>query len=46
MADKDYKHGEMDISEHERTFSGFIRWSVNIAIVCIVIVLFLAIFAT
>jgi hypothetical protein len=46
MADDDYKPGEMDISEQERTFAGFIRMSVNIAIVCIVIVLFLAIFAT
>jgi len=45
MADKEHKHGEMDISEQEKTFSGFMRWAVNIAIVCIVIILFLAIFA-
>jgi len=45
MADDDYKHGEMDIKDQEKTFSGFMRWSVNIAIVCIVIILFLAIFA-
>ncbi len=46
MADDDYKHGEMDTSEQEKTFAGFMRWTVNIAIVCIVIVIFLAIFAT
>ncbi|MDG4649860.1 aa3-type cytochrome c oxidase subunit IV [Roseibacterium sp. SDUM158017] len=45
MAENDYKPGEMDISEQEKTFAGFIRWAINIAIVCIVIVLFLAIFA-
>ncbi len=46
MAADDYKPGKMDISEQEKTFAGFIRMSVNVAIVCIVIVLFLAIFAT
>jgi hypothetical protein len=45
-ASQDYKHGEMDISEQEKTFSGFMRMTVNVAIVCIVILLFLAIFAT
>ncbi|MCU4651345.1 aa3-type cytochrome c oxidase subunit IV [Roseibacterium sp. SDUM158016] len=46
MADNDYKRGEMDISQQEKTFFGFMRWTVNIAIVCILIILFLAIFAT
>lgn len=45
MAEKQHKHGEMDITEQEKTFSGFIRWSVNVGIACIVIVIFLAIFA-
>lgn len=45
MAENDYKHGEMDISTQEKTFSGFMRWVVNVAIVCIVIIIFLAIFA-
>ncbi len=45
MADNDHKRGEMDITEHEKTFNGFIRLSTNIAIACIVIVIFLAIFA-
>ena len=40
----DYKPGEMDIREQERTFEGFIRWSVRVAIVTICILIFLAIF--
>lgn len=45
MAETKHKHGEMDISEQEKTFAGFMRMSVNVAIVCICIVIFLAIFA-
>ena len=45
MADGDYKHGEMDITQQEKTFNGFMRYSVNIGIVCIAIIIFLAIFA-
>ena len=40
----DYKHGEMDITEHEKTFEGFIRWSKNVAIFSICVLIFLAIF--
>jgi hypothetical protein len=45
MADNDHKRGEMDIKEQEKTFNGFIRLSMNIAIACIAIIIFLAIFA-
>jgi small-conductance mechanosensitive channel len=45
MADSEYKHGEMDTTEQEKTFDGFMRYVVNIGIVCIAIVIFLAIFA-
>jgi hypothetical protein len=45
MAEKEHKHGEMDITEQQKTFDAFIRWSVNIGLVCIGIVVFLAIFA-
>lgn len=45
MADNDYKRGEMDITDQEKTFDGFMRWSINVAIVAIAIVIFLAIFA-
>ncbi|MCX7645640.1 MAG: aa3-type cytochrome c oxidase subunit IV [Rhodobacteraceae bacterium] len=40
----DYKPGEMDIREQEKTFEGFIRWSVRVAIACIAVLIFLAIF--
>ena len=40
----EYKHGSMDITEHEKTFDGFVRWSVRVAAVSIGILIFLAIF--
>ncbi len=47
MADQDdYKHGEMDTSDQEKTFDGFMKWSSNVGIACIVIVVGLALFAT
>ena len=45
MADHQHKQGSMDITEQEKTFAGFMRMSVNIGIVVLVILLFLAIFA-
>jgi hypothetical protein len=47
MADQDdYKHGEMDTTEQEKTFDGFMKMSTNVAIFSILVVVFLAIFAT
>lgn len=40
----EHKHGEMDISVQEKTFDGFVTWSKNVAIVCICVLIFLAIF--
>lgn len=40
----EHKHGEMDISTQEKTFEGFMRWVTNGAIVCILVLIFLAIF--
>ena len=40
----EYKHGSMDIKEHEKTFDGFIRWSVRVVIASFAILIFLAIF--
>ena len=40
----EHKHGEMDISENEKTFAGFVRWSKNVIIVSLLILIFLAIF--
>jgi hypothetical protein len=43
MAD-DHKHGEMDITEQEKTFEGFVKASIWVAGVSIFILVFLAIF--
>ena len=40
----EHKHGEMDISSHEKTFAGFITWSKNVIILSIAVLIFLAIF--
>lgn len=38
----EHKHGEMDITEQERTFEGFIRFAVWTAALSIVTLIFLA----
>lgn len=38
----DYKHGSMDISEHEKTFDGFTRLSIGVGIFSILTLIFLA----
>lgn len=38
----EHKHGEMDTKEQEKTFEGFIRYSVWVVVVSIGILLFLA----
>ncbi len=42
MADKEHKHGTMDISEQEKTFAGFIRWTIWGAAISIGVLIFLA----
>ena len=42
----EHKHGSMNIEGHEKTFIGFMRWSKNVAILSIGILIFLAIFNT
>lgn len=39
-------HGQMDIEAQRAAFSGFIRWSMYIALVSIAVCLFLLIFRT
>ncbi|MEM9756780.1 MAG: aa3-type cytochrome c oxidase subunit IV [Pseudomonadota bacterium] len=46
MADDRYKHGEMDIEEHKKTFDLFIKYSKRVAIAAVAVVVFLAIYAT
>ncbi|MBT8418514.1 MAG: aa3-type cytochrome c oxidase subunit IV [Silicimonas sp.] len=40
----EHKQGEMDVTTHEKTFAGFVRWVTNVAILSILILIFLAIF--
>ena len=40
----EHNHGEMDVTDHEKTFAGFITWSKNVAIFSIGVLIFLAIF--
>lgn len=42
MSKNEHEHGNMDITEHEKTFEGFIRFSVWTAAICIGILIFLA----
>lgn len=42
MADQEHKHGEMDISVQEKTFEGFMKWSVWVAVFSIGLLLFIA----
>ncbi|MEL6519104.1 MAG: aa3-type cytochrome c oxidase subunit IV [Pseudomonadota bacterium] len=40
----EHQHGSMDIKEQEKTFDGFVRWSVRVAAFSIGIIIFLAVF--
>ncbi len=40
----DYKHGEMDITDHQKTFDGFIRFWIFVFGGAIAILIFLALF--
>ncbi|ETW13633.1 hypothetical protein ATO8_06371 [Roseivivax marinus] len=42
----EHKHGQMDISDHEKTFAGFVTWTTRAGIVIVAIAIFLAIFGT
>lgn len=38
----EHQHGSMDIRTHEKTFQGFVRWSVRVAVLSILVLIFLA----
>ena len=38
----EHKHGSMDTKDQEKTFSGFVKYSTNIIIICIVLLVLLA----
>ncbi len=44
MAEQEHKHGSMDITEHQKTFEGFVSWTIRTVVVIFVIVIFLALF--
>ena len=45
MADHEtHKHGEMDISEQEAAFNGFVRFLTNGIIACLLVLVILALF--
>lgn len=41
---EEYKEGSMDISEHEKTFTGFVHFARNFIIITIVFLILLAMF--
>ncbi len=38
----EHKHGSMDVRDHEKTFAGFIRLSMWVAVIAIVALIFMA----
>ena len=46
MAENKHQPGKMDITSQEKTFEGFMRWVINVAIFCLVILILLAIAGT
>ena len=42
----EHEHGSMDVTEQERTFAGFIRWSAWVLVLVAVILIFMAITQT
>lgn len=46
MAEQHHEHGSMDITEHERTFEGFLRACAITSVVVALILIFLAIVGT
>jgi len=42
---EDHKHGDMNVDTHEKTFSGFIKFTMYSVYVILGILIFLALFA-
>ncbi|MBC6442534.1 MAG: aa3-type cytochrome c oxidase subunit IV [Rhodobacteraceae bacterium] len=40
----EHEHGSMPIAEQQKTFRGFIRWSIRVSAGCIAVLVFLALF--
>ncbi len=37
----EYKHGEMDVTEHEKTFAGFVRFVTWAVVIIFLVLIFL-----
>lgn len=42
----EHRHGEMDITEQEKTFAGFMRWTVWALVIIAIVMIFLALTQT
>ncbi len=42
----DHEHGSMDVTEQEKTFEGFIRWSAYTLVLIVIALTFLALTQT
>ncbi len=42
----EHEHGSMDITEQERTFAGFMQWTVWVCVAVAIILIFLALTQT
>jgi hypothetical protein len=40
----EHKHGEMDVTEHQKVYSGFIKFGLYVGIFSIFLLIFLALF--
>lgn len=40
----DHEHGSMDVTEHERGFAGFVKFTAWVCVVVIFVLIFLAVF--
>ena len=40
----EYKHGSMNIEAQEKTFEGFMKWTVRVVIASFAVLIFLAVF--
>lgn len=42
----DHTHGEMDTTEQEKTFAGFMRWTVRTVVLILIVLAYLALTQT
>ncbi len=46
MADHHFEHGTMDVTEQEKTFNGFVKWSGYTTLLIFIVLAFLALTQT